>query len=495
MALNFSRDSSYFTQSEKSLYQSIGPVVDGYLLKNSGCFGDSWSFCSFTRALEDDPCGEIVDAEFGDFDDPAAVVADDILDRLPRDPFGMNIIKSTFPQISDWIQDFELDFPSDYDVFRVDETHTKIDNELFAGVYWGWNDAGNFPPGGNIKGNEMSVSDDVFNGVQIFNGLYDSGIVADGNVGTFWPASQSGTRVLSSEAENLQNSIKIDYEGESGSPHDAMLLVLDYLGVQDLLSVEQVCRSLRDCIKGNPLLWWSIHIDPSMSLRITDGTLIKLTSRAQGFLQCLTLVNCIWITDSGLRSVLQSNPKLTKLSVPGCVKLTIEGILLNLRDLKSSGKPGIKHLKIGNLRVTDQHFEELKVLLDAENHMQQRDQKPRFYYGWVPYTSSDDGRVIDIEMCPRCQTPGLVYDCPAESCQQKHKASQLCRGCILCIPRCYHCGQCIKDCDYEELFCMDLLCLNCWDQLICCPDNPVEKESAKCAVISQRTTYKFCLYG
>lgn len=182
--------------------------------------------------------------------------------------------------------------------------------------------------------------------------------------------------------------------------------------------------------------------------------------------------------------------------MPGCVRLTVEGILLNLRDLKSSGKLGIKHLKIGGLpRVTDQHFEELKVLLDADKYLQQRDQKPQFYCRWVPYTTSDDDRVIDIEVCPRCQRLGLVYDCPAESCQQKHQASQFCRGCIVCIARCIRCGRCIEDCDYEETFCLDLLCLNCWNQLLNCPDKPIEKESTKCTVISQRTMYKFCLYG
>lgn len=315
MALNFSRDSSFLTPPETSLYQSVGPVVDGYLFKNCGSFGNSWSFYSFTRALEDNPCGEMVNTELGEFDDPEAVVVDDILDRLPRDPFGMNIIRSTFPEISDWIQDFEWDSPSEYDVFRVDETQTKMDYRLFAGLYWGWNGAGNFPPGGNIKDNEMSASDDVFDGCQIFDGLYDSGLEADGNAGTVLPTSHRGSWLLSSESKNLQSCTRIHYNGEAGNPHDAMRLVLDYLGVQDLLSVEQVCRSLRDSVRGNPLLWWSIHIDQSLSLRITDGTLIKLTSRAQGFLQCLSLVNCVRITDSGLRCVLENNPRLMKVSI------------------------------------------------------------------------------------------------------------------------------------------------------------------------------------
>ncbi|XP_054798964.1 F-box protein SKIP14-like [Prosopis cineraria] len=497
MALNFSCDLSFPASPEKSTYRSIGPVVDGYLLKKSGCFGNSWSFCSFNKALEDNPCDELVNADLGDFDDPAAVVVDDILDRLPRDPFGMNIIKSTFPEISDWIQDFDWHFPSEYDVFGADETHTKIDCKLFADLYWGWNGAGagSFPSGGNDDANEMSVSDQVFDRFQIFDWLFDSGLVSDGNVETLLPASHEDSSVSSGEAE-VQNSTKIDYDGEAGSPHDAMRLVLNYLGVTDLLSVEQVCTSLRDCVKANPLLWWSIHIDQSLSLKITDGILVKLTNRAQGFLQSLTLVNCIRITDSGLRRVLQSNPRLTKLSVPGCVRLTVEGILIQLRALKSSGKPGIKHIEIGGIpNVTDKDFEELKFLLDVDRYLQQRVQRPRFYQGWYPYaldTLCDDDRAIDIELCPLCQRPRRVYDCPAESCQQKQQASQLCRGCLACIERCIHCGKCIKDLEYEETFCLDLLCLNCWHQLVSFPDEPVGKNSSRHTVISPRTMYKFC---
>ncbi|KAE8021379.1 hypothetical protein FH972_007273 [Carpinus fangiana] len=115
-----------------------------------------------------------------------------------------------------------------------------------------------------------------------------------------------------------------------------------------------------------------------------------------------------------------------QLSVPGCIRLSIEGILDNLRTLKFVGSPGIKHLRIGGIcRVKDKHFEELQVLLNARS--------PQIYCGRNSHISCDDDRAIDIE---RCQQLRLVYDCPAESCQGKHQAAQSCRACILCIARC-----------------------------------------------------------
>ncbi|XP_061361442.1 F-box protein SKIP14-like [Gastrolobium bilobum] len=470
MAFDSSRGSSFSVPQEKSSCPSIGSVLDGYLIKNCGLFGNSCSLCSFNGNLEGNPCFEMINAVLSDFDDPEEVaVDDDVLDLLPIDPFGMKI-DSTFTAISDWIDDFEYGFLPEDDVSGVDETHQNVGDHLHIwGLSWSWNGTEN----------EMLVSDDVFNGYQNFDGMYDGSV------------SDRDDRISSSEAEKSENCTKIECDAQGGVPHDALFFVLGYLGVRDLLTVEQVCRSMRDAVRGDPLLWRTVHIDHPLNRRITDDTLVKLTSRAQGTLQSLNLVNCIWITDSGLGRVLQSNPRLVKLYVPDCVKLSIEGILFNLRALKSSGKPGIKHLRIGGLlgvfRVTDQQFEELKELLDASKYLQERDHKPQVYYGDYSHIIREDGRAIDIEACPICKRLRPVYDCPAESCQQKHKAAQLCRGCTLCIARCINCGQCIKDFDYEETFCLDLLCLNCCNKFLHRPDNSVEKEGTKCTII--------CLYG
>lgn len=170
---------------------------------------------------------------------------------------------------------------------------------------------------------------------------------------------------------------------------------------------------------------------------------------------------------------------------------------MNLRALKSYGKSGIKHLRIGGLagtcHVTEQQLEELKKLLDTSKHLQHGDQKPQFYRREYSHILREDGRQIDVDACPKCKKVRPIYDCPAESCQQKHVATQLCRGCTVCIIRCIHCGRCITDI-YEETFCLDSLCLNCFDQFLHCPVEG-EKEAAECTIIGERTRYQFCLYG
>ncbi|ERN13640.1 F-box protein SKIP14 [Amborella trichopoda] len=253
-------------------------------------------------------------------------------------------------------------------------------------------------------------------------------------------------------------------EGD-GAPHEALLFSLRYLGMKDLLSVERVSQSLNAAVRGDPLLWRSIHVDWPLSDRLSDEALIKLSMRAQGNLHCLSLVGCTRITDEGLKQVLESNPRLTELNVPGCTRLSIEAIIASLRALKAPGSPGIKRLRIGSLYgVTHQHFEELKSLLDANKTGQPEHRKPQFYPS--SYSSSsllcDDERAIDIETCPICEKLRLVYDCPMHHGQAKQPANQACRACTICIARCVQCGRCIADGEYEETFCLDLLCLGCW---------------------------------
>ena len=156
--------------------------------------------------------------------------------------------------------------------------------------------------------------------------------------------------------------------------------------------------------------------------------------------------------------------------MPGCTRLSVEGILNNLRACKSMGAQGLKHLRIGGLYgVTPKHFEELKALLGSDGQIQQSARKPRFYNRKNLYLSCDDDHDIDVEMCPRCENLRLVYDCPAEACQWKDHATQLCRACTLCIARCVQCGRCINDTEYEETFCLELLCSDCL--MVDCQEN------------------------
>ncbi|PPD87867.1 hypothetical protein GOBAR_DD15206 [Gossypium barbadense] len=113
------------------------------------------------------------------------------------------------------------------------------------------------------------------------------------------------------ENEEFQDC-EVRAEGHEGTPHEALILALGYLGVRDLFLIENVCTSLRSVVQNDPLLWRDIHINPPLNEKITDDVLLQITGRGQGSLQCLSLVDCQRITDEGLKRVVENNPKLIK---------------------------------------------------------------------------------------------------------------------------------------------------------------------------------------
>ncbi|PPD90299.1 hypothetical protein GOBAR_DD12752 [Gossypium barbadense] len=86
------------------------------------------------------------------------------------------------------------------------------------------------------------------------------------------------------ENEEFQDC-EVRAEGHEGTPNEALILALGYLGVRDLFLIEN---------------------------KITDDVLLQITGRGQGSLQCLSLVDCQRITDEGLKRVVENNPKLIK---------------------------------------------------------------------------------------------------------------------------------------------------------------------------------------
>ncbi|KAF6172832.1 hypothetical protein GIB67_034684 [Kingdonia uniflora] len=218
----------------------------------------------------------------------------DIINLLPLDPFGMDI-GATFTAFTSWLSDNEAD---------------------------GW----------NIFLNET--------------------MMFQGDPQNLWEFQRPKLVQLSSQ-EYCTSTNCLNISG--GDPQGALLYALGYVGVQDLLSIEGVCKFLRDSVRGDPLLWKSIHIDESLN---------------------------------------------EKLSVPGCKRLSIEGIVNNLKDFKSFGAPRISSLRIGGRYVTEKHFKELKNLLVADECLPRKVHTPRFFRD--DQSSCDDDRLIDIEMCPKC---------------------------------------------------------------------------------------------
>ncbi|KAL6994433.1 hypothetical protein U1Q18_012535 [Sarracenia purpurea var. burkii] len=338
----------------------------------------------------------------------------------------------------------------------------------------------------------------VCNGSVKFHTGVDDSMIQETSVGVFDNYIEEIMNFIYDKDRVSSDSGNEFHDGDGGAdPHDGLFFALGYLSVKDLISVEMVCKSLREAVRNDPLVWRSIHIEYPLNVLLTDDFLFRLTSRAQGTLQCLSLVECFRITDNGLKRVLERNSGLTKLSVPGCLRLSVDGILCNLKSLKSAGKLRIKHLRIGGIYgTTNKQFEELKSLLGVDNQTQLSDHRPRIYGRGKLYLSSDDDRAIDIEACPKCHKIRQVYDCPAESCQGKHQSSHLCRACTICVARCICCGCCIGD-DFEETFCLDFLCLSCWEQLLNFENRQEEMNihSSKCTIFHPQARYQFYFCG
>lgn len=356
--------------------------------------------------------------------------ADDVLSRLPSDPFGMEELSSTFSAaLAGWISDLSMPGRS------VDDCDAEMD------YYWSqalasepaWVEAA-------IPGLSFPCLDEI-------PGWYSYSWVERDFLGL------SSSRV----SDNTECSTS---GGGGGPPPEGLVYALAYLDLRDLLSVERVCRTLRAAVHDDTLLWRCVHVDAPLNQRITDVELLGLTRRAQGSLECLSLSGCTRITDQGLMSVLQGNPKVKKLGLEGCLKITVEGLISNLKMFNSSGVSKINHLKLGRLfSVSPEQFEELKSLVDAEELC--RPHKPWFYHEkFTSVRRCDDGRWMDIELCPICQKFKVVFDCPLERCRAKELGQ--CRGCEICIARCVQCGRCIEDCRYVETFCLQYLCGDCW---------------------------------
>lgn len=291
MTLNFSRRPIFPTNpSEENLVSSIrignGYVMEGISEKNGDGYVRArhynWEYGnSFDSGIE------MVDRETSR--DP---VCTDILDLLPVDPFGMNI-SATLTAITGWVED------------------TDRLNFIWNGTMKFYSDHR------NIELNEKSIAPDSFNERQEEkepgDGSSDFVPVSNAEFLSFDSDDTLFASIQNWESGEVASTSFLD--GDGGSPHEGFLLSLSYLNAQDLLSAERVCKLLHSTVQSDALLWRDIHIEQPLSERITDDTLLRLANRAQGNLQSLSLVKCSRITDDGLKRVLESNPRLIKVSV------------------------------------------------------------------------------------------------------------------------------------------------------------------------------------
>ncbi|KAL4018682.1 hypothetical protein IC575_022300 [Cucumis melo] len=263
---------------------------------------------------------------------------------------------------------------------------------------------------------------------------------------------------------------------EAGPPHEALFHVVSYLSLFELLSMSAVCVSLRDAVEHDVLPWLHIVVDGRLSSRLSDYTLGRIARKAGGRLRTLALIDCFKISDSGLHEVVENNPLLTKLYVPGCTSLTPAGVV---RAVKTSSQHShnLKNLMIGGIyNIENHHLEVLRSHL-LENRSQNKQQEWRqvhhLYHEHVDrpnLLSNDFLPLIDVQICPKCYDIRNVYDCSRERCKIKQGENLLadCRGCISCMPRCEECGGCVDVDEIEEAICPGIVCSSCWLQLPKC---------------------------
>ncbi|KAK8665128.1 hypothetical protein V6N13_005303 [Hibiscus sabdariffa] len=174
--------------------------------------------------------------------------------------------------------------------------------------------------GGDRCGSRESVPTDIIDILQLLVGLVPwnlimvamletrQGLVHEGGDVSGCAPLGSDCNVVDILHSGNEDMISVDQEkeefrdceacsqGSGEAPHEALILALGYLGVRDLLVVENVCTSLRNIVQ-NDLLWGSIHIDQPLNEKLTDDALLQITKRTQGSLQCLSLVDCKRISD------------------------------------------------------------------------------------------------------------------------------------------------------------------------------------------------------
>ncbi|KAL9166652.1 hypothetical protein ABFS82_05G044300 [Erythranthe guttata] len=231
----------------------------------------------------------------------------------------------------------------------------------------------------------------------------------------------------------------------SSSPNEAIFFVLAYLPLFELLRVSRVCKSLRDAVNDDVLLWMKIVVDRRL-----------MASRAKGRLQFLALVDCTNITDYGLLRVVAQNPHITKLHIPGCTNLSPAGIIESVKLLTNTNN---SNHRLQSLRINGIHSIKKDDLETLENLMMiNRTKKERNKIFYHENDAAIDRNSIDVEVCPKCEQMGIVFDCP-RGCEYG------CRGCEMCTRRCAECGICIRgdhDGELEEASCAYALCLKCW---------------------------------
>lgn len=110
----------------------------------------------------------------------------------------------------------------------------------------------------------------------------------------------------------MENETKGITVQEPELPHVSLFLALAYLPLYELMVMNRVCKSFRDALSKDVLPWMNILVGKPLNTRLRNDHLLEITSKADGRLRTLALLNCSKITDDGLQQVVACNPYISK---------------------------------------------------------------------------------------------------------------------------------------------------------------------------------------
>ena len=101
------------------------------------------------------------------------------------------------------------------------------------------------------------------------------------------------------------------------------------------------------------------------------------------------------------------------------MNLTADGVVRAVKRL-TEHKVNLEHLRIRGLsNIRREHLDILNSLVCKSNPEQIPQQS--FYGNWNSLPPNcDDGRPIDVDICPKCMNIRLVFDCTRENCRLVH---------------------------------------------------------------------------
>lgn len=108
--------------------------------------------------------------------------------------------------------------------------------------------------------------------------------------------------------------------------------------------------------------------------------------------------------------------------MPGCIYLTADGMVEVVKRLHER-KGNVNQLRLrlhGLCNIKKDHLDVLNSFL-CKDGLRSKSLVPSFYgSNHLPESiNSDDGRPIDVDICPMCRSVRLVFDCTRDECRSE----------------------------------------------------------------------------